>query len=213
MLTAMRCSNKDLGNRLREWNSSVNAGKFLDENRIHLIFKVCLLLKGAFALLEIFGSLLVFLVQRQFVVGFVATLTQSELAEDPRDLVANYLLHAARHLSVGTQHFAAIYLLSHGTVKLWLIVGLLRERLWYYPTALIVFGAFIGHQLYLSFQKIISEHTGDVDHPIQGWQLLCRPAARRVLMAHPSAKSDGCAPDCNSLHNQQEHAANAACQR
>jgi len=131
-----------------KWNSGVPARNFLDEKRIHLIFEVSLFLKGAFALLEMIGGLLAYFVPKHFVVGLTAMLTQRELAEDPRDLVANYLLHAAQHISVGTQHFAAIYLLSHGAVKLWLIVGLLRERLWYYPTALIVFGAFIAYQLY-----------------------------------------------------------------
>jgi uncharacterized membrane protein len=131
-----------------KWDVGVPTGKFLDEKRIHLIFEVSLLIKGAFAGLEIIGSFLVYFVPKHFIVGLVAMLTQSELAEDPRDLVANYLLHAAHHLSVGTKHFAALYLLSHGAVKLWLIVGLLRERLWYYPVALIVFAAFIGYQLY-----------------------------------------------------------------
>lgn len=126
----------------------MNTNKLLDEKRIHLIFVISLYLKGAFALLEIAGGFLAYFIPKSFVLGVVATLTQSELTEDPRDLVANYLLHAAQHISVATQHFAAIYLLSHGAVKLWLIVGLLRERLWYYPTALIVFGAFIVYQLY-----------------------------------------------------------------
>ena len=124
------------------------ARSLLNEQRIHLIFEVSLFLKGAFALLEIIGGLLAYFVPKQFVLGVVAVLTQRELAEDPRDLVANYLLHAAQHLSIGTQHFAAMYLLSHGAKKLWLIVGLLRERLWYYPTALILFGLFIAYQLY-----------------------------------------------------------------
>ncbi len=122
--------------------------KLLDEKRIHFIFEVSLFLKGAFALLEMIGGVLAYIVPKHFVVGVVATLTQSELAEDPRDLVANYLLHAAQHISAGGKSFAAIYLLSHGAVKLWLIAGLLREKLWYYPVALIVFGLFIAYQLY-----------------------------------------------------------------
>jgi uncharacterized membrane protein len=120
----------------------------LNEQRIHLVFEVSLFVKGAFALLEIIGGFLAYLVPKQFVLGLVAVLTQRELAEDPRDLVANYLLHAAQNLSIGTQHFAALYLLSHGAIKLWLIVGLLRERLWYYPSALMVFGLFVVYQLY-----------------------------------------------------------------
>lgn len=126
----------------------VRARSFLNEHKIHLFFEVSLFLKGAFALLEIIGGFLAYFVPAQFVLGLVAVLTQPELAEDPRDPVANYLLHAAQHLSIGTQHFAALYLLSHGAIKLWLIVGLLREKLWYYPTALIVFGLFIIYQLY-----------------------------------------------------------------
>ena len=38
--------------------------------------------------------------------------------------------------------------MSHGAIKLWLIVGLLRERLWYCPTAIAVFGLFIVYQLH-----------------------------------------------------------------
>lgn len=136
------------GERFTRRNANVTATKILSEKRIHLIFEISLFLKGAFAFLEIIGGFLAYLVPSQSLLGLVAVLTQRELAEDPRDLVANYLLHAAQHLSVGTQYFAAIYLLSHGAIKLWLIVGLLRERLWYYPTALAAFGLFIGYQLY-----------------------------------------------------------------
>ena len=106
------------------------------------------MLKGVFALFEIVGGVLAYFVPKQFVLNIVRVMTQQELAEDLRDLIANYLLHAGQHLSVGARHFAAIYLVSHGAVKLWLIVGLLRERLWYYPTAMIIFGMFIGYQLY-----------------------------------------------------------------
>jgi uncharacterized membrane protein len=122
--------------------------KLSNEKRIHLIFEVSLFLKGAFAFLEVVGGFLAYFIPKQFVLGLVAELTQRELAEDPRDLVAHYFLHAAQNLSVGTQHFAAAYLVTHGVIKLWLIVGLLRERLWYYPTALIIFGLFIVYQLY-----------------------------------------------------------------
>lgn len=122
--------------------------KLVDEKRIHLFFEVSLLLKGAFALFEMAGGVLAYVVPQNFLFSIVTTLTQRELAEDPRDLLANYLMHAVQHLSVGTREFAAAYLLSHGAIKLWLIVGLLRERLWYYPTAIVVFGLFIAYQLY-----------------------------------------------------------------
>ena len=42
----------------------------------------------------------------------------------------------------------ALYLLSHGVIKLFVIIGLLQQKLWYYPTALVIFGLFIVYQLY-----------------------------------------------------------------
>lgn len=51
-------------------------------------------------------------------------------------------------MSVSSQQFAAFYLLSHGGIKLWLIIGLWRKKLGYYPAAKAVFGLFILYQLY-----------------------------------------------------------------
>lgn len=98
--------------------------------------------------LKIIGGIVAFFVTKAFLLKTVSVLTQQELAEDPRDVVANYLLHSAQHMAISTQYFMALYLLGHGTIKLWLIIGLLREKLWYYPTAIIVFGLFIIYQLY-----------------------------------------------------------------
>jgi uncharacterized membrane protein len=78
----------------------------------------------------------------------VTALTQEELTEDPRDFIAHYLVESAGQLSVSTQHFAALYLLSHGIIKSWLIVGLLRNKLWYDPIAIIVFIFFVAYQIF-----------------------------------------------------------------
>ena len=69
-------------------------------------------------------------------------LTQDEIAEDSRDLIANYLLDAARHLSLGSQHFAAYCLLSHGVTKAPLVAAPLKGKLWAYTLAVIAFGRF-----------------------------------------------------------------------
>ncbi|MCX5542404.1 DUF2127 domain-containing protein [Paraburkholderia sp. CNPSo 3076] len=57
-------------------------------------------------------------------------------------------LHTVQHLSVDAQRFAGLYLLAHGVLKLWLVAGLLRERLWYYPVSIVVFALFIAYQVY-----------------------------------------------------------------
>ena len=107
-----------------------------------------LTLKGAFALAEIAASIFAYVVTTQFLLDLVHAVTRTELTEDPRDFVANYLLHAAQDMSVSSQHFAAFYLFSHGAIKLWLIIGLWREKLGYYPAAIAVFGLFILYQIY-----------------------------------------------------------------
>lgn len=122
--------------------------KYLDERYIHLAFQISLWTKGLFALTEVAGGLTLFFVSREWLAWLAGAVTKGELAEDPHDFVANFLLHSAQQLSISTQHFTAAYLLGHGVIKLWLIIGLLRERLWYYPTALVVFGLFVAYQIY-----------------------------------------------------------------
>jgi uncharacterized membrane protein len=118
------------------------------EKDIHLVFEVSLWLKGLFAISEAVAGIAAFFVSRQFLLGIVLWVTKAEFAEDPRDLVANFLFRSAQNLSVSTLKFTAVYLLAHGIIKLWLIIGLLRRRLWYYPTAIAVFALFIAYQLY-----------------------------------------------------------------
>lgn len=133
----------------REAYPTVNSlNTFLGEKRIHLAFMLSLWCKGAFALLELVAGVATYFVPPQLLLTLVLWVSKEEFVEDPHDLVANFLLHTVQHLSVGTATFAALYLFGHGAIKLWLIAGLLRKRLWYYPAAMSIFGLFIAYQLY-----------------------------------------------------------------
>ena len=120
----------------------------MNEHRIHQIFQMSVLLKGAHALIECLGGIALALVSTSSIVNFVNAITQDELIKDPNDFVATHLLTMAHNFSVQTQHFYAFYLLSHGIVKVALVVGLLREKLWAYPASLIVLALFVLYQLY-----------------------------------------------------------------
>jgi uncharacterized membrane protein len=122
--------------------------KLFAEKNIHRVFEVSLIFKGLFALMEILSGIAAYWVSQHALLELVQKITQHELADDPHDVVGNYLLHLAQNLSVSGQHFTAFYLVSHGVVKLWVIVGLLRQRLWYYPVAMVIFSLFIAYQLY-----------------------------------------------------------------
>jgi uncharacterized membrane protein len=120
----------------------------MNERRVHQIFEISVLLKGAHALIECIGGLVLAFVSTDAIKGLVNALTQEELTEDPNDFVATHLLSLAQNFTVSTQRFYAFYLLSHGVIKLLLVAGLLRNKLWAYPVSLVVLGLFIVYQLY-----------------------------------------------------------------
>lgn len=120
----------------------------MNEHRIHQVFQIGILLKGAHAFIECVGGVAIALVSTGTIRDLVNTLTQEELLEDPRDFLATHLLIAAQQFSVGTKLFYVYYLLSHGVVKLFLVAGLLMNKLWSYPASLVVLGLFIVYQLY-----------------------------------------------------------------
>lgn len=114
--------------------------------KIHLLFIISLILKALNAVVEIIGGVLIFIISQQFIIKAVLFLTQEELTEGPKDLIANYLINSAQHFSLSAKHFIAFYLLSHGLIKLGVIVGLLKNKLWAYPASIIVFGLLIIYQ-------------------------------------------------------------------
>lgn len=111
-------------------------------------FYASIWLKGLHAVFEILGGVALLLTSPAFIMRVVAMVTQDEIAQDPNDFIANALRNAAQQISVSSERFAAVYLLSHGVVKVFLVAGLLRNRPWAYPASLAVFGAFIAYQVY-----------------------------------------------------------------
>jgi uncharacterized membrane protein len=118
------------------------------EHRIHLLFEISLILKGAHAVLELAGGVFLQLVSTATIAQILARLTRGELREDPGDLIARYLNQIGQQLTAGGREFGALYLLLHGAINLGLVAGLLMERLWAYPAALAMLGAFVGYQVY-----------------------------------------------------------------
>jgi len=118
------------------------------EKAVHRLFTLGVIGKGVDGALEILGGVLLLFVSPAQISDVVRMLTLHELSEDPHDLVANYLLHTANHLSAHAQFFGALYLLWHGAVKGGLVVALLHGRLWAYPVAIGAFLLFLVYQFY-----------------------------------------------------------------
>jgi uncharacterized membrane protein len=104
------------------------------EKGIHRLFVASVAAKGVHALIEIAGGLALYLFSSGTIGRWVDHI-------DPHEWLA-------RHVDFDQQRFFAFYLLSHGVLKAAVVVALLREKLWAYPAAIALFGAFIAYQLY-----------------------------------------------------------------
>jgi uncharacterized membrane protein len=117
-------------------------------------FRVSLILKGLDGVLELVGGVLLLLVSPHQITDIVRFLTQHELAEDPRDLIGNYLVNLTDSLSLSATLFGALYLLLHGLVKVVLVWAVLTDKLWAYPWMigfLVVFIVYQTYQMVLTF--------------------------------------------------------------
>lgn len=121
---------------------------FKPKDSLDRLFEIGIILKGLNGLAELLGGLLLLFVTPADIHHLAATLTQGELSEDPNDVVARYLLHTANGLTGNAVIFGAVYLLVHGAVKVVLVVALLLNKQWAYPSMIIVLLIFIGYQLY-----------------------------------------------------------------
>jgi uncharacterized membrane protein len=114
---------------------------------LHAGFEIGILLKGIHAALEVVGGVLLWFLKPETLSRWIRVLTQNELAEDPKDLLANFIVRASAHYSLSSQHFGVFYLLSHGLIKIVLVILLWRRRLWAYPVAVGVLVLFIAYQV------------------------------------------------------------------
>jgi uncharacterized membrane protein len=118
----------------------------IPEKNIRKVFVISLILKGLNSLLEILGGVL-FLFTGS-VTAILSFLIQGELIEDPKDFVATHIQHALPYFSTHGQLYASFYLLSHGIIKIILVISLLRNKLWAYPATIVTLFLFIAYQLY-----------------------------------------------------------------
>ena len=106
----------------------------LKEEQIHFLFKIGVVIKGVDGALEAVAGVALFFTSTAALRRLADLLTAGELREDPTDFVATHLVAFFHQISINTKHFASVYLLIYGLAKMGLAVGLLRGKLWFYPT-------------------------------------------------------------------------------
>lgn len=123
----------------------------LSKKIIDKTFEIGILFKSSFGLFEILTGFVIAVSGKLMVNNLIIALTKSEIAEDPNDFVANFLIKSSNSLSAGSHIFAVIYLIFHGFLNIFLGIALLKNKIWAYPWAMAGFGIFIVYQLYRYF--------------------------------------------------------------
>ncbi|HEY4320872.1 MAG TPA: DUF2127 domain-containing protein [Gemmatimonadales bacterium] len=115
---------------------------------IAILFTIGVVVKAIDGLLEVAGGVLILFVTPDQGSRLERALIDNELPGRAHHFVATHMAHAVHHLANDGKHFAAIYLLAHGVVKVVLVAGLLLKMRIAYPAAIAVFLLFLIYQVF-----------------------------------------------------------------
>lgn len=114
----------------------------------HDLFDIVVVLKALNGFAEIAIGMTFLFLKVGAILQWVQWLTQSELLQDPHDLLATSLEHWAMNFGHNAQIFSEVYLMAHGVVKLTIAILLFKERPWVFPFGLILFTALVAFSLH-----------------------------------------------------------------
>jgi uncharacterized membrane protein len=117
------------------------------ERFVHVAFTAGVLAKGIWGAMETAGSVFLGFASTTLLGRITEALTAAELAEDPADFWAAGIANVMHGVSTDARLFGIAYLLIHGFVNLILAWGLLRQRLWAFPTAIAIIATFAIYQV------------------------------------------------------------------
>lgn len=121
-------------------------------SRIHFnldkVFEISILLKSLDAIAELIGGTLLLVISPNFINRLTNDLTQHTLSKHPQVYWAREVAHLGHDLAHNSRLFGGLYLLLHGVVKLVVIIGVLKQKLWAYPWLIVVISAFLIYQVW-----------------------------------------------------------------
>jgi uncharacterized membrane protein len=118
------------------------------KNLLHDSFRIGITMKGFDGLLEIVAGVALWFVSPAQMSALVKSLTEHMLARIPHGYISRHILAASQGFTNDSREFAAYYLLSHGFVKVVLVICLWMNKLWAYPLTIAVFGLFMLYQVH-----------------------------------------------------------------
>ena len=119
------------------------------------ILRISILINLVEGLLEIFSSLILFVVNAPFIIKIMEFIFREELAEDSKDFLVQLMLNYANNLSIDTKFFLAIYFLVYGLINFSLAYVLLTKKVKHYFFVEIVLIILVIYQMY----KFLYSHS------------------------------------------------------
>lgn len=121
------------------------------EKSIRRLFRWSLYGKGIFGILEFCGGILLLVASHEQLNSFInalVTFIEEDVTLHAGDIVVRLLLKIAAYFSISSAAFIIYYMISHGTVKIFLVTSLLFDKLWAYPVGLVAMSALVSYQVY-----------------------------------------------------------------
>jgi uncharacterized membrane protein len=122
--------------------------RILPQPLLDRLFRIGVVIKGVDGLLEILGGCLLLVVPLAKIQDTIAGLAVYEIQGGEHAFIGNYVLRLSNKLDPHIQLLAAIYLLAHGAIKLFLALALIKQYYHLYPYAIGFLLAFIFYQGY-----------------------------------------------------------------
>lgn len=122
--------------------------QFLSEKNYHRLFRWGVVGKAIVSIGEIIAGAAFAFLSYDTLQQIAFSIFGGELRESPRDVFWNYFASEAHRFAATPQSVWAFIFLSHGIVKMFLVAGLWRNKLWAYPASAIIFAGFVIYQFY-----------------------------------------------------------------
>ncbi|HWT40216.1 MAG TPA: DUF2127 domain-containing protein [Dongiaceae bacterium] len=112
------------------------------------IFYASILLKGVDGVLEVIAAVAILIFNPPRMHYYLDLIAQTDFARHHQSLFAHFVLPLTNSYTDNVRLFLVIYLLIHAAIKIISVVGLMLNKRWAYPFALITLGALMLYQLY-----------------------------------------------------------------
>lgn len=121
----------------------------------HNFFELGIFAKGFNGIWETTSGVLILFTGQLTLNDWFQALTRNELLEDPHDKLMGFLAHSLQNFSPDIQKFAALYLLIHGVLNIFLAIQLYRDKHWAYFVTILSVALSMVYQIH----RIMLHHS------------------------------------------------------